>query len=95
MHCLPSVSLQSLFPNWLQKFWISEGEQSREGQEQIISNAASPYTRTEPAAYQLQDTEVKKLRSIYTSNQKKKKRVSRVSSFKGNSSESLPQAQIF
>ncbi|KAJ5346733.1 hypothetical protein N7541_001803 [Penicillium brevicompactum] len=85
MHCLPSASLRSLFPNWIQKFWISEGEQSREGQEQIISNAASPYTRTEPAAYQLQDTEVKKPRPIDNSSQTKKERVSRVGSFNGNS----------
>lgn len=95
MHCLPSASLRSLFPNWMRNFWISEGEQSREGLEQIIPNAASPYTRTESAAYQLQDTEVKKPRPIYNSNQTKKERVSRVGPFKDYSSEFLSHAQIF
>jgi hypothetical protein len=95
MHCLPSASLRSLFPNWVQNLWISGGEQSREGLEQIIPNAANPYTRTEPAAYQLQDTEVKKPRPNYDSTQTKKERVSRVGSFYGYSSELFSKAQIF
>lgn len=67
MHCLLSASLWSLFLNWVQTFQTSEGEQSREGLKQIIPNAASPYTPTEPAVYQLQNTEVKKPPPIYDS----------------------------
>lgn len=95
MQCLSSASLRSLFPNWVQSFWISEGEQGRERPEQTIPNAASQYARTEPAVYQLQDTEVKKPPSIYNPSQIKKRRLSRVGSFKNYSSEVLSPAQIF
>ena len=86
MHCLSSASLRSLLPNWIQTLWISEGEQSRERLEQIVPNAASPYTRTEPAVYQFQNTEVKKPRPVCNSNQTEKGRASRISPFKNYSS---------
>jgi hypothetical protein len=95
MHCISSASLRSLFPNWVQAFWVSEGEQSREGLEQIIPNAASPYTRTELAVYQLQDTEIQIPRSIYNSSQTKKERASRAGSFEDYFSGLFPKAQIF
>ncbi|KAJ5971806.1 uncharacterized protein N7479_001724 [Penicillium vulpinum] len=85
MHCLSSASIRSLFPNWVQTFWISEVEQNRERLEQSMPYVASPYTRTEPAVYQLQNTEVKKRPPIYNSNQTNKEILSRVGPFKGYS----------
>ncbi|CRL30283.1 unnamed protein product [Penicillium camemberti] len=58
MHCLSSESLRSLLPNWIQSLWISEGEQNRERLDQTVPTVPSPYTRTEPAVYKLQNSEV-------------------------------------
>ncbi|CDM29910.1 unnamed protein product [Penicillium roqueforti FM164] len=57
MHCLSSASFWSLFPNWIRSLRVSEGEQSREHLDQTVPIASSPYTRTEPAVYEPQNTE--------------------------------------
>lgn len=58
MYCLSSESLWSLLPNWIQSLWISEGEQNRECLDQTVPTVPSLYTRTEPAVYKLQNSEV-------------------------------------
>ncbi|KAJ5873286.1 hypothetical protein N7455_003829 [Penicillium solitum] len=58
MHCLSSASLWSLLPKWIQSLRISEREQSGERLEQTVPNTFSPYTETEPAIYEPQNTEV-------------------------------------
>ncbi|KAJ5828201.1 uncharacterized protein N7525_006454 [Penicillium rubens] len=58
MHCLSFASLRYLLPNWIQSLWISSGEQSREHLDPTVPNASSPYTATDPAVYELQNTEV-------------------------------------
>lgn len=58
MYCLSSASLRYLLLNWIQSLWISSGEQSREYLDPNVPNASSPYTATDPAVYELQNTEV-------------------------------------
>ncbi|KAJ5500618.1 hypothetical protein N7453_009669 [Penicillium expansum] len=58
MDCLSSTSFRSLLPNWTQSLWISEREQSGEHLDQTVPNTFSPYTGTDPAIYELQNTEV-------------------------------------
>ncbi|CRL28831.1 unnamed protein product [Penicillium camemberti] len=55
MSCLSAVSLRLFLPNWIESIWRPEDEQETDqGLEPTILNAASPYKRTEHAVYGLE-----------------------------------------
>ena len=56
-HMQYSLCIRLLFPKWIQSFWVPEEERGKdEDLERTILRAASPYTRTKPAVYELEDT---------------------------------------